>query len=104
MWRSTAALLGGALALGVLIGWAAERSPAQNNPLPPGKNRELVSGRCIICHSLEIVAQQRQDRAGWDTILDRMISYGAPVPPEDKPPILDYLATYLGPEPARRVY
>jgi len=56
-----------------------------------------VSGRCIICHSLEIVAQQRQDRAGWDVILDRMISYGAPIPPEDKPVILEYLATHLGP-------
>ncbi len=97
MWRSTAALLGGALALGVLIGWAAERSAAQSNPLPPGKNLEVVSGRCIICHSLEMVAQQRQDRAGWETILDRMISYGAPIPPEDKPMILEYLATYLGP-------
>jgi hypothetical protein len=96
MWRSSAALLCGALVSGVLIGWMAGQPAAQDNPLPAGRNREIVSGRCIICHSLETVAQQRQDRAGWEAILDRMISYGAPIPPEDKSIILEYLVTYLG--------
>ncbi len=95
MWRRTAALLCGALMAGILLGRAAG-PPAQDNPLPAGKNREIVSGRCVICHSLETVAQQRQDRAGWEVIVDRMISYGAPIPPEDKAIILEYLATYLG--------
>ena len=53
-------------------------------------------GRCIVCHSLEMVAQQRLDREGWEAILDRMISYGAPIPPEDRPAILEYLVTHLG--------
>jgi hypothetical protein len=57
---------------------------------------ELVAGRCIICHSLEMVAQQRLDRAGWHTIIDRMMSYGLPASPEEKQAILNYLATSLG--------
>jgi hypothetical protein len=96
MWRRTAALLCGALVAGIVIGRAAGPPAAQDNPLPAGKNREIVSGRCVVCHSLETVAQQRQDRAGWEAILDRMISYGAPIPPEDKAIILEYLVTYLG--------
>jgi len=96
MRRSPAGLFAGALVFGTVLGWAAGRLLAQGNPLPPGRNVEVVVGRCIICHSLEIVAQQRQDRAGWEAIVDRMISYGAPIPPDDKPVIMEYLVTYLG--------
>jgi len=91
-------LIAGALALGLAIGWVTEHHPAaQGIPLPPGKNVELVVGRCIICHSLETVAQQRQDLAGWQAIIDRMVSYGMPISPEEKRAILDYLVTSLGP-------
>jgi len=90
-------LIAGALALGLAIGWVIEHPAAQGIPLPPGKNLELVAGRCIICHSLETVAQQRQDRAGWQAIVDRMVSYGMPISPEEKRAILDYLVTSLGP-------
>jgi len=97
MWRSPAPLLAGAFLFGIVMGWAAGRPAAQQNLLPPGKNMEIVIGRCIICHSLEIVAQQRQDRGGWEDIVDRMISYGAPIPPEDKPLVVEYLTTHLAP-------
>ena len=97
MWRRPAALFAVSLILGVMIGWGEERPSAQSGPLPPGKNVEMVMGRCIICHSLETVAMQRLDRAGWEVVVERMISYGAPIPPDDKPVILDYLTTYLGP-------
>lgn len=97
MWRRRAALLGGALIVGLAIGGMEGRAPAQGNPLPPGKHMELVLGACIICHSPEILAQQRLDRATWEAIVDRMITYGAPIPPEHKPLILDYLVSRLGP-------
>jgi hypothetical protein len=53
----------------------------------------LVLGACIPCHSAEMVAQQRLDPATWEAIVDRMITYGAPITPETKPLILQYLAT-----------
>jgi hypothetical protein len=56
----------------------------------------LVLGACIPCHSPETVAQQRLDRATWEAIVDRMISYGAPITPETRPLILDYLVRHLG--------
>jgi hypothetical protein len=89
-------LITGALALGLAIGWVIERPAAQGIPLPPGRNVKLVAGRCIICHSLEMVAQQRLDRATWQAIIDRMVSYGLPASPEEKQAILDYLVTSLG--------
>jgi hypothetical protein len=95
MWRNRAALP--ALLVGLSIGWMAGRAPAQGTPLPQGKNVEIVVGRCIICHSLEMVAMQRLDRERWEAVVDRMIDYGAPISPQDKQTILDYLATHLGP-------
>jgi hypothetical protein len=51
----------------------------------------------VICHSLETMAQQRLGRETWETIVDRMITYGAPITPETRPRILEYLAKHLGP-------
>jgi hypothetical protein len=87
----------GALALALASGWMTDRAAAQEIPLPPGKNVELVANHCIICHSLETVAQQRQSLAGWKEIVDRMMGYGLEISPEEKQAVLDYLATSLGP-------
>jgi hypothetical protein len=85
-------------ALGVAGGHAVGRSAAQPaNALPPDEHMPLVLGACIPCHSAEMVAQQRLDRPTWEAIVDRMISYGAPITPETKPLILRYLETRLGP-------
>jgi Spy/CpxP family protein refolding chaperone len=98
MSRSRSAVLPAALAAGIAVGLAAGRPAAQSaNPLPPGEHMTLVLGACIMCHSPEMVAQQRLDRATWQAIVDRMITYGAPITPETRPLILEYLATRLGP-------
>lgn len=105
MWRSPgrAGWAVVALGLGVGVGALAARGGAQSppppasNPLPAGPNRELVVGACIICHSLETMAQQRLDRPTWEDIVARMITYGAPITPETRPRILEYLVRHLGP-------
>jgi hypothetical protein len=86
-----------ALALGFGLGVAVEGVVAQANPLPDGQHRDLVVGACIICHSLETMAQQRLDRGTWETIIERMITYGAPITQETRPQILEYLVRHLGP-------
>jgi hypothetical protein len=98
MWRSPAAIVPAALVAGLAVGLAAGPSRAQPaNPLPPGQHMALVLGACIPCHSAEMVAQQRLDRATWEAIVDRMITYGAPITPETRPLILEYLVTRLAP-------
>ena len=56
----------------------------------------MVTGRCIICHSLEMIAQQRQSREEWTVIVDRMITYGMPMEPGDRERMLTYLVKHLG--------
>ncbi len=61
-----------ALVLGIALGWGwswsagtgARAGPpgvwAQDaTPLPRDRDQQMVTGRCIICHSLEMIAQQR---------------------------------------------
>lgn len=94
MWRNGS--LVAALALGV--GAAAVSSPrvgsAQNPSIPQTPGWELVI-RCVMCHSVEVAVQQRFGPKGWSDTLDRMIKYGAPIPPEDKERLLVYLLRHF---------
>ncbi len=99
MWPSRVLPSAALLVCGVLLGmgFGCATPPGPIGPLPAGWHVDIVAGRCIICHSLELVAQQRQSRAGWQIIVDRMDTYGVPIPPEDKKVIMDYLSEHLGP-------
>jgi ubiquinol-cytochrome c reductase cytochrome c subunit len=85
MWRS-------AFALAAALALAAAGVPAgaQDAPIPKTPGWELVM-RCVICHSVEVAVQQRFGPQGWSDTLDRMIRYGAPIPPEDKQTLMAYL-------------
>jgi hypothetical protein len=103
MWRSPLARLVTALALGVGAGWAWSGGGAPHplaaqvvNPLPQDPDQQFVTGRCVICHSLEMIAQQRQTREEWTLIVDRMITYGMPMEPGDRERMLTYLVKHLG--------
>jgi hypothetical protein len=103
MWRSPLARLVAALVLGVGSGWTWSGGGAPHslvaqvvNPLPQDPDQQFVTGRCIICHSLEMIAQQRQTREEWMVIVDRMITYGMPMGPGDRDRMLAYLVKHLG--------
>ncbi len=87
-----------ALAIVILLPRLAS---GQEVPLPPGKGVESVTGICSICHGLDLVTQQRQDRDGWTRIVDQMIQFGAPIPPGERQVIIDYLATHFSPAQTR---
>ena len=89
MWRS--AVLVTALALGAGAATVPRvRVAAQEVPIPRTPGWELIM-RCVICHSVEIAVQQRLGPRGWSETLDRMIKYGAPIPPDDKDTLMAYL-------------
>lgn len=87
-----------ALALVVLAGSAP--AAAQQVELPQTPGWELVV-RCVMCHSVEIAVQQRLGPEGWSDTLDRMIKYGAPIPPDDKQRLMTYLLRHFR-DPAGR--
>jgi mono/diheme cytochrome c family protein len=59
---------------------------------------QLVAERCGICHSTDLVTQQRLDGAHWAATVDKMIHWGAPLSPEERNALVSYLAAQYSPE------
>ena len=56
----------------------------------------LIESRCSLCHSTDLVAQQRLNRARWHATLQKMVSWGAQLSAEEREQLLNYLATRQG--------
>lgn len=79
---------------------AAEARAADSIELPPGPNRDLVYGSCRTCHDLQYLVESAGiTRDDWKDLIDSMRQYGLRIPPERRAKIVDYLGTYLGPNP-----
>ena len=85
----------GLLLLAPSCAWAAARFD-----LPEGPGRDLVYGHCQTCHDLQSVVDSAGIRKGaWDAVLDNMKGFGLRLTHEQRSAILNYLGTYLGPNP-----
>jgi sulfite dehydrogenase (cytochrome) subunit B len=63
--------------------------------LRDGLGRDLTSGRCIICHSVEHIPSSApaMNRAAWQKTIQKMRDrFGAPITDEEANQILEYLA------------
>ena len=58
----------------------------------------FINARCTICHSSDLITQQRLDHSMWTTVVDKMIRWGAPVSPAEREFVLDYLSGSYGPQ------
>jgi mono/diheme cytochrome c family protein len=68
--------------------------------LPEGPNRALVYGKCRTCHDLQYLEESAGiTRDDWDQMLISMKQYGLEVDADQRAKILNYLGTYLGPNP-----
>lgn len=86
-----------ALALAGAACLAGVAAAAADGPdIPQTEGWVLVVSRCVICHSVEIAVQQRQGPQGWNAILDRMVSYGMPLVPEERRVLVAYLLRHFG--------
>lgn len=80
--------------------WSAAPCLAAELALPPGPGRALVYGQCRTCHDLQyLIESAGVPRDTWNELLDSMKQYGLRISDEQRARILDYLATYLGPNP-----
>ena len=62
---------------------------------PPAAYKET----CLACHEEDVIRQQRLTRAQWDREITKMTNWGAPVKPENRDSILNYLVQQFGPRP-----
>ena len=59
--------------------------------MPDGPGKEEARKLCSGCHELEKSFSMRLDRAGWQLILEKMVSYGMKATEKDISIVLEYL-------------
>jgi len=80
--------------------WAIASADEESVQLRAGAGRDLVTGRCAMCHSLDYIPNNApvMDRGGWQKSIQKMRDrFGAPITDQEAQQILDYLAgSYAG--------
>lgn len=79
---------------GITVTPLAAQEPEAPRTLTPGKGVELTTSRCVICHDAQHITRAKLSRDEWAFNVKNMIERGAPITPEEVPPIVEYLATY----------
>lgn len=77
--------------------------PRETAAFRPGPGAALAQGQCLVCHSADYVSTQpRLNRAQWLASVEKMrTKYGAPVPTNSIPALVEYLVKTYGDEAAR---
>ncbi|UYN96282.1 MAG: hypothetical protein KIT25_04865 [Enhydrobacter sp.] len=80
----------------------APRLPQHNDTvedLPDGRGRETTFYTCTACHGVALIKAQGLTRDLWDSTFDLMLEKHrmAPVKPEERAEILDYLSEQFPP-------
>src|SRR5262249_18382846 len=70
--------------------------PTPSTSLPAGPGAERVKKDCLTGHRADLVVQNRLTRAGWTREVDKMIRWGAAVPPDDREVLIAYLSAHYG--------
>jgi cytochrome c oxidase cbb3-type subunit 3 len=52
----------------------------------------LLLARCAVCHSTDLISQQRLDRTHWEATIQKMMHWGADVSQEEAAFLVSYLS------------
>ena len=75
-------------------------SAGGNNPQGQGRGRQaaeadgatILQRNCQQCHELA-VASKKPESENWDTVITRMMTYGARLTPADRQKLIEYLGS-----------
>jgi cytochrome c oxidase cbb3-type subunit 3 len=106
-WRSgRCAVIGLVVVLGIVPfvkGWAEDRAGENTGyeSLPTVSQKQddkrLVAARCAVCHSTDLITQQRLTREQWIATVHKMAHWGAQVSSAEQTQLVDYLAAHYHP-------
>src|SRR5580698_3489518 len=84
----------------VALAFLASGARAQ---LPDGPGKAETERLCSQCHELARSISLRQDRAGWESTVDKMVSLGAKATDKETGAVIDYLAAHFAAEEVPRI-
>ncbi|HET9232804.1 MAG TPA: hypothetical protein VFP10_01535, partial [Candidatus Eisenbacteria bacterium] len=67
-------------------------------PLPEGNGKAVADQACLVCHSGDILRQQRLTEKQWGAVITKMIGWGAQLTDEERKVLEPYLIQEFGPE------
>jgi cytochrome c5 len=76
--------------------------PVRAEELPPGDGARIVRSKCLACHGVDLIVQQRLSRAAWGREVEKMIGWGAIVESSERETLVDYLEAHFGQGTPRR--
>ncbi len=92
---------------GLALWLAVLATPALLTPamaqLPDGVGKAETEAICKQCHELERSISIRQDRAGWQTTMDKMAALGAQGTQKQFDLVVDYLAAHFAADEVPRI-
>lgn len=72
--------------------------------LPDGPGKIETERICTQCHDLARSISLRQDRAGWQTTMDKMVTLGAQGSETELKAVVDYLAAHYPADEAPKIH
>lgn len=91
---SVAVFMACGFALGTQFSAATGESATAVNARAEG----LLLARCAVCHSTDLISQQRLDRPRWEATIQKMMHWGADVSKEEAVLLTDYLSARYHPD------
>lgn len=80
------------------LSWAESEAPTpQLDPALAGHTQGLVLARCAVCHSTDLIEQQRLPHDKWQAIVDKMRHWGAQLTDEEGAEVVAYLSVRYSP-------
>ena len=86
-------------AVGFASLWAGPLSAQSDSVAQEGTL--LVQTRCVICHSEDLVTQQRLSRAHWHATVTKMMHWGAPLSASEQKVLVEYLSSRYPPDASK---
>ena len=88
-----------ALALMLFVAAPPQPSPPE---LPQDAPEVIILARCMVCHGMEHVTQQRLTAAQWEKTLAKMQKWGMELTPEETKSLIAFLAARFTPDAPER--
>ena len=94
--------VGAALMAAALTSCLAGQRQETSGPAPAaGDSPEairLLNARCTVCHSTDLITQQRLNEAKWRATVNKMVRWGAQVSSPEQDILVSYLASRYHPD------
>jgi len=89
--------IGSLLTVTLVVGARGDEAGNPKTAHPHHVAERLLAARCTVCHSIELIVQQRLDREHWGTLVKKMSSWGAQVSESEQEVLVAYLASRYHP-------